>query len=966
MDTSRLKKFAIEARENLIKGVVDRLKTLGFDEKGSVAESDRPVQMEGGSIFRGEIKSGNGFYKRWIALETAVKNHPHGPKVGLRQVAEEAAYTWFNRFVAIRILQKNRLIEPQLAYAEGGRIPLIVENARQGRLPTLDETERAELDALLDDDSKVLEQFTVLIVAYCHTTPILLNCFGHIDDYTELLLPTNILAAGGFIDLLNTTDYITDEDYKQTELIGWLYQFYISEKKDEVFASFKNKKKAEAEDIPAATQIFTPNWIVKYMVQNTLGRIYLDNNPGSDLAKDWKYLVDTPTAPDAIYRYAELESLKVADFASGSGHILNEFFDMLYSFYMDEGSSPAQAIESIFKNNLIGIDLDTRAKQLSMFSLLLKACQKNARFVDAKVLPRVYDMPSVCREGFRDTMGHFFAAYNLDDTGYSYQELYDAFALMENASNFGSTMKFKISSGCRNFIGICVAQYEDNPQHVEAFEPLVDAFRIILALTDKYSAIAMNPPYMGSGNMNAELSDYIKKNYPNSKADLFSVFMDVAIDRLASNAKYAMISMHSWMFLSSFENLRKDILEHYSIDSMMHLGPRTFDELSGEVVQNTAYVVANRAPQKNESGTYFRLVDGKDCSDKERMFLDGNDNHTKGVYYADVLQTNFEKIPGSPIGYWVSEKIIGCFARNRPLSAVCRPTQGLATADNGRFVRCWHEVSCQKIGFGCKDFLEAIDSNRKWFPYNKGGEQRKWYGNQNHVVNWLNDGAEIKSFKGAVVRNPSHYFHPSISWGLITGRMNTFRFFPKGFIYDVAGMSIFPQDGLEFDKYEMLGLLNTKFYTKLSKLINPSVNLQCGDVAKFPFLHVDGLSKISEECVSISKSDWDAHETSWDFAVNEIVDLDSEDKFMNTVSEINELTGEQQTFDTPDFGSIEERLQLVKSKWRARFEKLHENEEKLNRQFIEIYGLQDELTPDVPLDEVTILQQGEISIEEDG
>lgn len=528
MDTSRLKKFAIEARKNLIKGVVDRLKTLGFDEKGNVAESNRPVQMEGGAIFRGKIKSSESFYNRWIALETAVKNHPHGPKVGLRQVAEEAAYTWFNRFVAIRILQKNRLIEPQLAYAEGGRIPLIVENARQGRLPTLDETERAELDALLNDDSKVLEQFTVLIVAYCHTTPILLNCFGHIDDYTELLLPTNILAAGGFIDLLNTTDYITDEDFKQTELIGWLYQFYISEKKDEVFVSFKNKKKAEAEDIPAATQIFTPNWIVKYMVQNTLGRIYLDNNPDSDLAKDWKYLVDSSTAPESIYRYAELESLKVTDFACGSGHILNEFFDMLYSFYMDEGSSPAQAIESIFKNNLIGIDLDTRAKQLSMFSLLLKACQKNAKFVDAKVLPRVYDMPSVNRDYFRDTIGHFFAAYNLDDTGYSYQELYDAFALMENAPNFGSTMKFRISSGCRSFIGICVTQYEDNPQHVEAFGPLVDAFRIILALTDKYSAIAMNPPYMGSTNMNATLRNYVKKNYQNSKADLFCVFMDVA------------------------------------------------------------------------------------------------------------------------------------------------------------------------------------------------------------------------------------------------------------------------------------------------------------------------------------------------------------------------------------------------------------------------------------------------------
>lgn len=947
MDTSRLKKFAIEARENLIKGVVDRLKTLGFDEKGNVAESDRPVQMEGGSIFRGEIKSGDGFYKRWIALETAVKNHPHGPKVGLRQVAEEAAYTWFNRFVAIRILQKNRLIEPQLAYAEGGRIPLIVENARQGRLPTLDETERAELDALLDDDSKVLEQFTVLIVAYCHTTPILLNCFGHIDDYTELLLPNNILAAGGFVDLLNNTDYITDEDFKQTELIGWLYQFYISEKKDEVFASFKNKKKAEAEDIPAATQIFTPNWIVKYMVQNTLGRIYLDNNPGSDLAKDWKYLVDTPTAPDAIYGYAELESLKVADFASGSGHILNEFFDMLYSFYMDEGSSPAQAIESIFKNNLIGIDLDTRAKQLSMFSLLLKACQKNARFVDAKVLPRVYDMPSVCREDFRDTMGHFFAAYNVDDTGYSYQELYDAFALMENASNFGSTMKFKISSGCRNFIEICVAQYEDNPQHVEAFGPLVDAFRIILALTDKYSAIAMNPPYMGNGNMNAELSDYIKKNYPNSKADLFSVFMDVAIDGLASNAKYAMINMHSWMFLSSFENLRKDILVHYSIDSMMHLGPRTFDELSGEVVQNTAYVVSNRAPQENESGTYFRLVDGKDCSDKERMFLDGNDNHTRGVYYADVLQTNFEKIPGSPIGYWVSNISIfdeSTLEQNNFISGGRNKTH-----DNEKYVRFFWEIDL---------------STQKWHKYANAGGIRKYFAIEWFVVDWSDDARSFYDSHGGLL-NPLFWEKKGITWNLISSSIAGFSIKSSDLVYSSGSPTIFNSD-YSYDYYT-LGFLNSVVAKFLLKLFNPTINTTAGDVLALPFIKRDDcISSFVQQNISISKDDWNAHETSWDFAVNEIVDLDGEDKFMNTVSEINELTGEQQTFDTPDFGSIEERLQLVKSKWRARFEKLHENEEKLNRQFIEIYGLQDELTPDVPLDEVTILQQGEISIEEDG
>lgn len=967
MDTSRLKKFAIEARENLIKGVVDRLKTLGFDEKGNVAESDRPVQMEGGSIFRGEIKSGDGFYKRWIALETAVKNHPHGPKVGLRQVAEEAAYTWFNRFVAIRILQKNRLIEPQLAYAEGGRIPLIVENARQGRLPTLDETERAELDALLDDDSKVLEQFTVLIVAYCHTTPILLNCFGHIDDYTELLLPTNILAAGGFIDLLNTTDYITDEDYKQTELIGWLYQFYISEKKDEVFASFKNKKKAEAEDIPAATQIFTPNWIVKYMVQNTLGRIYLDNNPGSDLAKDWKYLVDTPTAPDAIYGYAELESLKVADFASGSGHILNEFFDMLYSFYMDEGSSPAQAIESIFKNNLIGIDLDTRAKQLSMFSLLLKACQKNARFVDAKVLPRVYDMPSVCREDFRDTMGHFFAAYNVDDTGYSYQELYDAFALMENASNFGSTMKFKISSGCRNFIGICVAQYEDNPQHVEAIGPLVDAFRIILALTDKYSAIVMNPPYMGSGNMNAELSDYVKKEYPNGKTDLATVFIEVEQTRIANNGLFAYIIPPSWMFLGTFEDLRKSIIDNNSIQSLLHLSRGVFGADFG-----ASSAVIKNAKIEGSTGTYFRLVERTfqefeqshlrmlfeqtlKNHDFKYKFKDYNKDVTElpyseegnKIYYPNVSQSNFEKIPGSPIGYWVSNISIfdeSTLEQNNFISGGRNKTH-----DNEKYVRFFWEIDL---------------STQKWHKYANAGGIRKYFAIEWFVVDWSDDARSFYDSHGGLL-NPLFWEKKGITWNLISSSIAGFSIKSSDLVYSSGSPTIFNSD-YSYDYYT-LGFLNSVVAKFLLKLFNPTINTTAGDVLALPFIKRDDcISSFVQQNISISKSDWDAHETSWDFAVNEIVDLDSEDKFMNTVGEINELTGEQQTFDTPDFGSIEERLQLVKSKWRARFEKLHENEEKLNRQFIEIYGLQDELTPDVPLDEVTILQQGEISIEEDG
>ena len=972
MDTSNLKKFATEARSNLIKGVVDRLRTLGFDENGHVEDADRPERLQGGALFHGELKQGDSFDKKWTALESAIKNHPHGPKVGVRQVAEAAAYTWFNRFVAIRILQKNRLIEPQLAYADGGRIPMIVENARSGRLPVLTPDEKIEWERLSDDDSKVLEQFTVLIVAYCHTTPILEKCFGHIDDYTELLLPRNILADGGFIDLLNTTDYITEEDYRQTELIGWLYQFYISEKKDEVFASFKNKKKAEAEDIPAATQIFTPNWIVKYMVQNTLGRIYLDNNKGSDLAKDWKYLVDTPTAPDSIYRYAELESLKVADFASGSGHILNEFFDMLYSFYEEDAYDSREAVECIFRKNLIGIDLDTRAKQLSMFSLLLKACQKNARFVDAKVLPRVYDMPSVCREDFRDTMGHFFAAYNLDDTGYSYQELYDAFALMENAPNFGSTMKFRISSGCRNFIGNCVAQYEDNPQHVEAFGPLVDAFRIILALTDKYSAIAMNPPYMGSGNMNDDLKDYVRSEYPNSKADLFSVFMDVVIERLADNAKYGMINMHSWMFISSFENLRMDLLGNYRIESMIHLGPHTFDELSGEVVQNTAYVVTKASPHQN-SGTYFRLVDGNNCGNKERLFLDAISGKTsQNICYRNVLQSNLQQIPGCPIGYWATERDVQNFVNLPSLNDFAIGRVGLITGNSTRFIREWSEVSFKRIGFGIRSNQESITSGYKWFPIHNGGAIRKWYGNLTSVVNWENDGYEMKfdNYLGNRVKSHNYNgnlaFKESFSWNTISTEKFACRYAAPGFMFDTAGP--FGQVNEGTNIMSVIGYLNSKVASRYFLLINPTINFPPGCILAQPWnvQNNEIVPSLVTTLMKISKQDWDAHETSWDFQKNELLAMTLEDEDANVQFDIDEAAkcGKMLCIDraAPEPESLSWRMRVYQGKWERLFKQLHANEEELNRQFIEIYGLQDELTPEVPLDEVTILQQGEISV----
>ena len=413
MDTNRLKRFATEARNILMQGVAHRFTALGFLPDGTVTEEPQP--LGGGATFMGDTVSED-FYQKWCSLQRAVNNH------SIEEVAEEAAYTWFNRMVAIRIMVKNGLIAPVLQYeSEGVHIPLLVSEARQGRMPEMTADDQRKLEDLLLDDSKTDEQFRILIVAFCHTNPVINSCFGHISDYTELLLPTNILAEGGFVDMLNNTEFISEEDYHSPELIGWLYQFYISEKKDDVFASFKKGKKAEAKDIPAATQIFTPNWIVKYMVQNTIGRIYLDNNPyEEDVQKNWKYLVEPsePTPKDNILHYDDLKELKFADLASGSGHILNEGFDMLYDLYVLEGYSRSQAIENIFRYNLTGVDIDTRAKQLAQFALLLKACQKDSSFADAHIMPRVLDMPEPYpyKDNLRDTLPHFFLGGNKQKT----------------------------------------------------------------------------------------------------------------------------------------------------------------------------------------------------------------------------------------------------------------------------------------------------------------------------------------------------------------------------------------------------------------------------------------------------------------------------------------------------------------------------------------------------------------------
>lgn len=971
MDTNRIKRFATEARNKLKEGIAAKIRTLGFDKKGNVAEEHRPQLMQGGTHWNGQLLPET-FYHQWTSLYNRIQQK------GISEVYEEAAYTWFNRLCAIRILQKNDLCAPVLDYTDAARTPFIVDEARQGRIPEMNNEMRSRLSDLLDDDTKVTEQFAVLINAWCHDNPIIHSCFGAMADYTELLLPANILTEGGIVDMLNHTDFITDADYRSPELIGWLYQFYISERKDEVFAK---KGKFEADEIPAATQIFTPNWIVKYMVQNTVGRIYLDNNPyETQLQKKWQYLVEPSekTSSNSVLKYDELTDLRVADLACGSGHILNECFDLLYDLYIAEGYGRGEAIENIFRHNLTGVDLDTRAKQLATFALLLKACQKDNAFAVAHCLPNVLDMtgvvPKMNKQELSDACLRFIGGYE----NVAGEMLEQDFELLRDAENLGSIMKFNDDE---DYLAMLRDHYddwtdggiEDCPEEIKA---LIPGVRLILALTDKYHALVMNPPYMGGGNMNATLSKYVKDNYEEGKADMMTVFMVVAENHIEKNGKIGMITLPSWLFLSTFENLRKNIVVNYHIDSLLHMGRGIFGIDWG----STAFVVSNCI--NHAGGTYFRLHKRNFQHiyyyHIEQLFLKALNNHNfkydfdsyrdddvvskdiifessetgLQIYYPNVSQQDFEKIPGCPIGYWVSEKLLNIYEGDK-ISDYYIVKEGLKTGDNERFIRLWHEISYYEL-------------NLKWFPHTKGGCFRRWYGNNDSVLNFENKGKELTNFKGSSVTGIENYFKKYITYGRIGSGKFSSRYTPEGFIPNMAGLSIVSDD--ETNLYSILGISNSKLFQILLGIQNPTLNNPPGVIAKMPYLKIGtDINSVVFQNISISKIDWDAHETSWDFETNPLLAVDTDtyiDNIHHVIERHEKETGEHICIDpaAPELDSLEWRMEQYKQKWEHLFMQLHENEEELNRQFIDIYGLQDELTPDVSLDEITILQQGEIKI----
>ena len=976
MNTSQIKNFAIQSRNILKTGVIQRIQILGFDANGNLTKGEPTrIDIQGGAtLFAGDIYDG-AFYDRWMALRKRIQEK------GVKEIYEEAAYTWFNRLVAIRIMMKNGFIDPVLAYTnEQTRIPRIVAEARSGRIGQMPAADREKLRELMGDDARINEQFVLLIDNFCRTNPVIFNCFGGIEEYISLLLPDNILAPGGFIDLLNHTSYITDEDYRQSELIGWLYQYYISEKKDEVYEGFRSGKKAEAEDIPAATQIFTPNWIVKYMVQNTVGRIYLDNNPWATCIKEqMKYLVEPaePTAKETILKIDSLEGYSLIDPSCGSGHILVEGFNLFYRMYLEEGYSSHNAIESILRKNLIGIDLDTRAKQLASFALLMTSAKIDQSFLDCKIMPRVLDMP---RHKFSRPLYELLRDFYMGEDRTVMEETIEAFKLLEQADNLGSIMVFTLSAKTRMEMELRLKEWDDI-DIVSPVKEVLPSIALVLALTDKYTAVVTNPPYMGNSSMNDILSDYVRSHYSLGKSDLCTAFMLMQADRTMDGGYFANIIPPSWMFLSTFEGLRRHIIDNYSIASLLHLSRGVFGADFG-----SCSTIVKKINYPDSKGDYFRLIERtfqefdqkhlqllfeKTLLNKEfrYFFADYSKDVTdityseKGakIFYPGIKQEDFKKIPGCPIGYWVGNSIIQSFEGTR-IGDFGSARSGMSTTDNTRFLRLWHEVSINNSFFGCRSLEEANKSGLKWFPYNKGGEARKWYGNNDYVVNWLNDGEEIKYWVTHNPRDPKttswgrrifatdKFFKPGLTWSDITTGAVSCRKYFEGFIFDSCAVSYFVNKGT--DERYIMSFLNTRLFNDIMKIINPTFHNGPGAVNKIPLPYnkdcVSSIGQVSDECVKISRADWDAHEISWDFKENELVRIykenDGDGLFM-------------------DGYRLEDIVSLYKAFWATQFNLLHTHEEDINRQFIEIFGLLNEVSPSVHYEDVTILQQGEITIE---
>lgn len=925
MNKSSLKIFAIEARKELMEKMRTRLEILGISKNG----------IEKAKVIGKEVEVKGTLYPK-ESYDSLIRKYK---QVGYEELIEESAYTWFNRLTALAFMEANGYIEEKMIFNNGVKNePAIIDNYYEFEFfKNLDSDLQKELHNLRDENTpnSIEKLYSILMEEKCEDlSNIMPFMFKKKGTYSDILFPTGLLMENSL--LVRLREEIGAE--APIELIGWLYQFYNSEKKDEVFEGLKKNKKITKENIPAATQLFTPDWIVKYMVENSLGKLALESTGiNNNLKNNWKYYIDSEL--DKNSEKIKIEDIKILDPAMGSGHILVYAFDLLFEMYENLGWSTKESVLSILKNNLYGLEIDERAGQLASFALMMKAREKFSRLFSVLKREEDFKLNTLIIEesnSLSERVKNRIKANNLNNLNKIIEEF-------EDAKEYGSILKLESIDKeiLEREFNLLKESFNNNEQGTlifnedemiidinEELELIESLIKQHITLTNQYETVVTNPPYMGGKGFSPKLKTYVEKNYRDSKSDLFGVFIERCNEFTKKNCYTSMITMQSWMFLSQYKILRKNIIEKTEIKSLNHLGTRAFSEIGGEVVSTVAWISKKIIP-KNE-GIYIRLVDYKNAELKEHEFPN-KDN------YFQAKQKDFEKIPGSSIAYWVSDKVREIFEKNQKLGEVGEAKQGLATADNNRFLRLWNEINYNKIGYNISNSEEALESKKKWFPYNKGGEFRKWYGNQEYLVNWENDGYEIKKnilqkypylkTPDFVVKNQGYYFKESISWSKVSSTNFSMRFYQKGLIFADAGMSYFSKENLKY----ILGFCNSKLINNFLAILSPTLNFEAGHLALIPLIYSDNkrIIELIEESINISKEEWDSRETSWDFKKLSLVD----GKDLKTAYE------------------------NYCSHWRDNFVQLHKNEEELNRLFIEIYELQDEMDEKVAFDDITILKK---------
>ncbi|WP_067624662.1 BREX-1 system adenine-specific DNA-methyltransferase PglX [Alicyclobacillus acidiphilus] len=925
MNKTALKNFATSARNELIKKVEARALKIGITEEGikkAQIESSDAIYIDGKQLSLVEKKQRDKLIQRIR-------------EIGFKNVMEEVAYTWFNRFIALRFMEVNNYLPTKvrvLSSSEPGNPePDIIKEAL-----SVDLDIDKELVYDLKLHNKTEELFKYLVIKQCNDlNKYLPFMFETIEDYKEILFPEGLLAKDSFLRAMTDVTAIPEYDWEQVEIIGWLYQYYIAEKKDQVFADLKKNIKISKENIPAATQLFTPHWIVRYMVENSLGRLWLESYPESPLKSEWKYFLDEAEQEQQVKDELEKirrknidpESITFLDPCCGSGHILVYAFDVFYAMYLEKGYIPHEIPKLILEKNLFGLDIDDRAAQLASFAVMMKAREKSRRVFGQGI------KPNICAIQESNWMTDEIIDVLVDKTASqlvqnaqreTLRHLRDAFM---DAKNYGSILKVEqldldfLDERLKHFASDSDYQGDllERISTSEALEKIPGLILQARIMSRKYDVVCTNPPYMGMGGMNTKLSHFVKDQYPDSKSDFFAVFIEGCAKMVKPNHFQAMITQQAWMFLSSFQKLR-DKLMLMDIVNMAHLGPKAFEEIGGEVVQTTSFILRN-SNVRDYKAIFIRLTDYDHASTKESKFLQGEDRYV-------INKERFSKIPGNPIAYWVTDNVIRIYETQKLLGEVCEPKQGLITGDNDRFLRLWYEVDLLKTSF-------CADMSKKWYPINKGGEFRRWYGNNQFVVNWENDGYEIKNFKderGKLRSRPQNLdfnFRSSVSWSLVASGAFCARYYPDNSLFNVAGISCFPSD--DVFKY-ILGLLNTKVAQSFTQIINPTINMNAGDVASVPIIisnmHKPLIDELVTKNIEISKSDWDNFETSWDF--------------------------KKHPFLAHKCGTIKESFNRWKDFSDKQFEQLKSNEVELNQIFINIYGLQNELTSEIEDEHVTI------------